>query len=127
MYKISNQTNEQYGKVVVIERTEDLGIETPFFAMEAAKKNCRLWREQGANNVRFLVDGQVLTPKQLETWAREENKLIPRCAWCAKFLQGEVFRHGLCGTSLFCTQSCADKDYQERIEKQMDEEEIEYL
>lgn len=127
MYKVSNSTHEQHGKVVVIERSDEGDIETPFFAMHAALKSRRLWREQGAKNVRFLVDERVMTPRQMETWVHEEYQSLPKCAWCVKILAGDVYTHRLCGSGLFCSQSCADKDYHEAIERLKDEEEIEYL
>jgi hypothetical protein len=125
MYKVSNQTTE-YGNVVIIEQDED-GIEAPFFAVQQALKNRRLWRESGATKVRFLVGGKIMSPKEMESWSREEYKSLPKCPTCIKILSGNVFTHRLSGTDIFCTQACADQDYNQKIERLKDEEEIDYL
>lgn len=127
MYKVSNSKHEQYGKVVIIERVEEGGIETPFFAVQAALKSRRLWKEEGIKNIRFLVHDQVMTPSQLESWSREEYQSLPKCADCAKILSGEVHTHQLSIGSLFCSQACADQNYYEKVERLKDEEEIGYL
>jgi hypothetical protein len=127
MYKVFNSKHEQYGKVVVIERSDEGLIETPFFAVQAALKNRRLWKEEGAKNIKFLVIDQVMTPFQMESWSREEYRSLPKCVNCAKILGGEVHTHQLCGDSLFCSQDCTDKNYHEKIERLKDEEEIHYL
>jgi hypothetical protein len=123
MYKICNLQHPQYGNVVLIERAEE-GIEKPFFAVQAALKSRRLWRESGIDKVRFLIDGEIMSIKEIEAWARQEYKSLPKCPWCIKILHGDVFTHALCGIDVFCSQSCADKDYQEKMRNG---EEIEYL
>lgn len=127
MYKVSNLTDQQYGKVVAIERAEDGDIETPFFAWQRALTQRRFWREQGAKNVRYLVVGQIMTSKQLELWSYEEYKSLPKCTNCAKILGGDVYTHRYCGHSLFCTQACADTHYHQEMDKLKDEEEIDYF
>lgn len=65
--------------------------------------------------------------KQAEHWAYEEYKALPKCKTCAQILDGNVYSHQLCRSGLFCSASCADKDYLEEVEKLKDEEEIDYL
>lgn len=126
MYKVSNLQHEQYGNVVHIERVEESSIDTPFFAWQQAIKSRRLWQESGTQKIRFLVDDQIMTAKQLEAWSVEEYKRLPKCEACAKILGGDVYTHRLCGHFLFCSQSCADKNYHQEVEKLKDEEDIDY-
>lgn len=127
MYKVSNSADKIYGNVVIIEITEDQGEVLPFFAMQQAFKNRRLWKESGATKVRFLVDGKIMSTKEMEVWSREEYQSLPKCAWCAKVLGGVVYTHRLCGSDLFCLQEHADKDYHHKLDKMKDEEEVESL
>src|SRR5690606_32843265 len=95
--------------------------ETPFQAVNRATSLRRLWLEEGARKVRILVDGQVMILKRAETWAAEEYRSLPKCEECAKILGEDVFTHQYCGTSLFCSQVCADKNF-DYIVSQWDEE-----
>jgi hypothetical protein len=126
MYKVSNITHEQYGKVIAIERAADGNIQTPFFAWQRALTQRRLWREQGAKNVRYLVLGEVMSIRQLESWSHEEYKSLPKCGECGSILGGDVYTHQLCSSNLFCKQDCADANYHEAMEKLKDEEEIDF-
>lgn len=126
MYQVSKSTDEKYGKVIVITSHQEKGEKTPFFAMQRALKSKRLWRKKRTFKVRFLVDGQIMTLIQLEKWAADEYKSLPKCANCAVILDGDVYTHQFCGSNLFCSQACADQSYDEEIEE-MNEEEIEYL
>jgi hypothetical protein len=127
MFCVSKSIDEKYGKVITITLHEGGKIKTPFFAMQRALKSRRLWRKQTTSKVRFLVDGQVMTPAQLEKWSHDEYQSLPKCSCCADLLGEDVHTHQLCGTDLFCSQSCADQDYNHEIEKIADEEEIDYL
>jgi hypothetical protein len=126
VYSVSRLTHETYGPVIVIEQTLNGSELTPFQAVQSACKDRRLWLETGLKKVRILVDNQILSPKQAEQWAREEYDNLPKCPYCVKVLNGKVFSHQLSG-GLFCSQECADRDYTAIIEKQKDEEEIDYL
>jgi len=127
MFCVSNLVHPQYGKVVFIQRAEEGNIETPFFAMQAALKNKRLWKAEGAKNVRFLVIDQIMTLSQINRWIHEEYQGLPKCANCAKILHGDVHTHQLGGDSLFCSPDCSGQDYHTQMEKLKDEEEIDYL
>ena len=127
MYNVNRQNHTKYGNVVEIVRQEIGTYATPFLAVNAAITAKRLWREEGAKKVRFLIDGQVMTVSQAEHWSNEEYKSLPKCYTCAKILGGNVYTHQLYGDRLFCSQSCADKDYSQEVEKRLDEEEIDYL
>ena len=83
--------------------------------------------ESGVKKVRFLIDEQVMSSKQVEHWANEEYKSLPKCEGCAKILDGDIHTHQFSGNKFFCSQICADKDYAEEVEKLKDEEEIDYL
>lgn len=126
MYKVSQEISPKYGNVIII-TCEEQGIKLPFDAMQQALKSRRLWRDSGTTKIRLLVDGQIMTTSQLERWAHEEYQTLPKCAYCASLLDGEVYTHQLCGNNLFCQQSCADQDYHTQAERIMDEIEIDYL
>lgn len=126
-YSISRQTHERHGSVITIERTEEAGQLTLYQTVDRACKEQRLWQEENIQKVRLLVDGQVMSHKQAEKWAHEEYQTLPKCHACAKVLGGEIHTHQFCGSHLFCSSSCADKDYLEEMEKLKDEEEIDYL
>jgi hypothetical protein len=82
--------------------------------------------DSGIKKVRLLIDDQLLSVKQAEHWAIEEYKTLPKCFGCAHLLNEDVVTHRLC-SELFCSEECADRDYNEQIEKLKDEEEIDYL
>lgn len=90
-----------------------------------ASKEARLLREAGAKKVRVLVDDKVMTLKQAELWAEEEYKDLPKCCGCAKIMEEDVITHRL-SSDLFCSQSCADRNYSEIIDKLKDEEDVDF-
>lgn len=122
MYIVSRSNDEQYGNVVAILRSED-GEISPFFVAEEAKKEKRLWEKQEKIKVRFMVDNQILTVKDLEKWAREEYHHLPKCGHCAHILCGDVHTNNLSSGTLFCSVLCADRDYHIQAEKLNDCEE----
>lgn len=127
MYNIAQKTHPKYGDVVEITRS-DLGMfSTPGLACNAAITNRRLWLESGSKKVRILVDDQVLTTAQAQKWADTEHKSLPKCHGCNAILDGLVLTHQLSIDGLFCSASCADKDYKEQVDKLNDEEECDYL
>lgn len=115
MYKVKRLTNEKYGKVIEILRSET-GEESPFFAVEMAKKKKRLWKEKGGKNIRFLVDNQILSQQELEKWSREEYASLPKCGWCAKVLDERVSTNPLSSGVLYCSQNCADTEYHQQMD-----------
>ena len=127
MYKVSKSIDPKYGNVIIIERTENEGIESPFLAMQDALKKRRLWKEISQSKIRLLVCGQIMTSTQADIWQKEESASLPKCAWCARYLVGELYNHRLSGTALFCSQACADQGFSEELEKLKDEEEFELL
>ena len=127
MYSVIRCSHERYGSVIHIERAENGSLTTPFQAVNSALKERRIWTESGTQKVRILIDNQVMTPKQAEHWANEEYKSLPKCEGCAKILNGDIHTHRLSSTKLFCSEPCANRDYDEEIEKLKDEEEIDYL
>lgn len=127
MYSVSRQTHPKHGNVIQIVR-EDGGIyQTPGLAYNYAAKTRRLWKEESNQKVRFLIDDQIMTSAQAETWVHVEYKSLPKCHVCSAILQGRVFTHKQCGEYLFCSSACADKDYQIYLDNLLDEEEIDYL
>jgi hypothetical protein len=126
MYTVSRLTHDRHGPVVFIERAVNGSHPTPYRAVNAACKERRLWKESGTKKVRILIDDQIFSPKQAEQWAQKEYVSLPKCAWCVKVLDGQIHSHRL-SESFFCSAECSDKDYNEKIEIQKDEEEIEYL
>jgi hypothetical protein len=126
MYSVSRLTHPDYGSVIKIERVMNGIHPTPFRAVQQGRKEQRLLRESGAKKVRFLIDEQVMSAVQAEAWADEEYANLPKCEGCAQVMGEDIFTHRMC-PYFFCTQACADRDYNERLEKLKDEEEIEYL
>lgn len=127
MYNVTRQTYPKYGDVVEITRSETGAFKTPGLACNAAITNRRLWLESGSKKVRILVDDQVLTTTQAQRWADAEHKSLPKCHRCNATLDGPVLTHQLSEDNLFCSHECADKDYQEQVDKLNDEEECDYL
>lgn len=126
MYTISRLTHEKYGSIILIERIEAGSFLVPFFAVQAAIKEQRLWLEEGAKKVRILIDDQVMSHKQAEQWATEEYTQLPKCAACATVLNEELHQHQF-SDDFYCSIQCADRAYDEWIEKLKDEEEAEHL
>jgi hypothetical protein len=127
MYSVNRFSHERHGSVVLIERVENGSFPTPFQAVQAALRERRLWQEAGTKKVRILVDDQVMSPKQAESWAHDEYKSLPKCYGCAKILDGNIHTHRLSRGNFFCSESCSDQNYLEEVEKMKDEEEIDYL
>lgn len=126
MYSVIRFSHPDHGPVIHIKMDMNGSERTPFQAVQSACKERRLWMESGIRRVRILIDHQVMTVKQAEHWAIEEYKIIPKCFGCAKPLNEDVITHQL-RSELFCSQECADKDYNEQIENLKDEIEIDYL
>lgn len=126
MYGVTRFSHPQHGPVIKIERLANGSQLTPFQAVQCACKERELWRGLGVKKVRILIDDQVMTPKQAEHWAKEEYAGLPKCPQCVKILNEDVFIHRL-RPDFFCSQDCADQNYDYQIEILKDEEEIEYL
>jgi hypothetical protein len=126
MYKVSKQIHERYGNIIEITRDDTGEFENPFQAINKAITIRRLWFEESNSKIRFLIEDQLLTRGRAEVWANNEYKSLPKCEECAKILSGSVYTHEFCGSSLFCSQSCSDKNYIFQIEKMNDNEENEY-
>jgi hypothetical protein len=124
MYNIIRQTHENYGCIVVIERTIDNKQMTPFQAVREAIKQQKLWIDESAKKVRILIDDQIMSTQQAEYWAKEEYAVLPKCKLCAKILNEDVISHQL-KIGFFCSQYCSDKDYNNQLEVLQDEEEFE--
>jgi hypothetical protein len=127
MYSVSLQIDPKLGNLIAIVRAEDGVYLSPFAAFNQAKQMLRLWLEEGIVKVRVLVDSQLMTVAQAKRWSSEEYKSLPKCGTCGTILGGQVYTHRLCDSSLFCSESCADKSYGEEANKINDEEDIEYL
>jgi hypothetical protein len=121
MYVVRQQQDEKYGNVVVLERQEN-GILSPFLALQQVFRQRRLWKESGVERVKLLIDGQIMTTSQAESWSREEYKSLPKCQECGAILSQDVYTHQFCDDNLFCSQRCADQNYHEKMEKIKDEE-----
>jgi hypothetical protein len=83
MYSVNRFSHERHGSVVLIERVENGSFPTPFQAVQAALRERRLWQEAGTKKVRILVDDQVMSPKQAESWAHDEYKSSIRIGFLA--------------------------------------------
>jgi hypothetical protein len=123
MYSVTRQSHVKYGNIIEIGKEDSGDCQTPFQAYNKAKMMRRLWLESDGGKVRILVDGKVMTVAQTEKWSNDEYRSLPKCEACANILRGDVYTHKFCGSNLFCSQSCADKDYNYRMEKLNEEEE----
>lgn len=127
MYSVSRQNHTRYGNIICIEPDNDGEFNTPFWAVQKLRNIKRLWKEESPKiKIRYLIDGQIMTISEAETWAIVEYKSLPKCEHCNKILGGHVYTHSLCGTNLFCSQECSDKNYINIINKREDEEEHEF-
>jgi hypothetical protein len=126
MYSVSKIVHEKYGKVVQITRDELGKINTPFEAFLKASHIRRIWNGKGKSKVRLLIDSQIMSISEADKWANDEYKSLPKCKECGNILNGKVYTHNLCGSNLFCKQSCADKNFNFEMEKLNDNEESEF-
>lgn len=113
--------------IIHINRVDGSGYVNPYQVYNAAHTMRRVAQEKDKVKLKFLVDLQVLTLAQLYSWANEEYKSLPKCYYCAAILSENVFTHKFRETELFCTQTCADKDYSICVERSNEEEDFEYL
>lgn len=127
MYSIKFTTHERHGFVIEVIRDENGTIISPFAAVQMVSKEKRLQQEAGLKKIRFLLEGQVLNIKQLEHWANEEYKVLPKCDSCAQILNEQFYTHRLSDMHRFCSQVCADQEFVEETEKLKELEEIDYL
>ncbi len=126
MYSVNKKVHDKYGNVVEIYKDVYGAYKNPDMAYRLAKLIRRTWKEESNLKVRFLIDGKVMQPSMAENWALSEYKSLPKCAHCICILDDNIFTHRL-SDNLFCSQSCADKDYNIEIDRVNDQEDIEYL
>jgi hypothetical protein len=117
MYKVSRQNHPKHNNVIELVVDENGEFKTPFQACNKALYMKRIWSEELNDKVKIIVNGQVMTNKQVEFWAHEEYKSLPKCEECAEILIGQVYNHRLSDNALFCKQSCADKNLEYLLEK----------
>lgn len=125
MYTIDKIIHTEYGNIIQINLDAGGLILTSFAVVQQAKKEHRLWKEQGIKKIRFLIDNQILTIQQVENWAIEEYKKIPKCDFCAHILKEDIFTNQL-SNKKFCSIVCNDKDYIEEMDKLKDEFECDF-
>lgn len=125
MYNVTKGGDSKYGNVVII-TTEDVGeFELPFAAIQKARNLKRNW--DTSKKIRFLINEQVFSINQLDSWAHNEYKSLSKCGSCPAILHDkEVFTHAF-SDKLFCCQLCADKDYKYYLETLDEEHECDYL
>ena len=125
MYNVIKETSDTYGNIISI-NTEDIGeFELPFDAIRLALSIKRQWIISG--KIRFLINGQVMSARQAESWANKEYKALAKCSGCPTILNGkDVYTNPHCGIKLFCSQLCADKDYKYYLENLDEEFECDY-
>lgn len=126
-YSIARIEHNRYKSILEITRVERGEYSSPFKVLNAGEKLRRTYLESDKIKLKFLVDGQVLTHAQFETWANEEYRALPKCQECAQILTDEVFTHHLDMQNFFCSQVCADRNYQTCLDRYSDEEECDYL
>lgn len=126
MYSVNKKDHDKYGSIIEIYKDIDGAFKNPEIALNKAKSMRRIWKEESNLKIRLLIDGKIMQPSVAESWARAEYKSLPKCNCCFCILDTNIFTHRL-SDNLFCSQSCADKDYDNEIEKINDQEDIEYL
>lgn len=125
MYNVSKDNNK-YGNVIIISISEIGEFELPFAAIQKAKSLKKEWITN--SKIRFLINEQILSTNQLDSWAIKEYSSLIKCSMCPTIINNKnVFTHTYSYDKLFCSQGCADKDYILYLEKLEDEEPIEYL
>lgn len=126
MYSVNRLTHERYGAAVQIVRDMNGLFLSPFQAVRYACREQRFWREAESKKILILIDDQVMSPQQAEHWANEEYKSLPKCYGCGNFLNENIYIHRLSSDRFYCSESCSDKGYMEKVEIMKDEEEIEF-
>lgn len=126
-YSIARIEHKKYKFILEVTRDEIGKYKNPFQVFNAGETLRRVYLESDKQKLKFLVDGQVLTLAQFETWANEEYKALPKCQACAAILTDDVFTHHLAMNHFFCSQTCSDKDYLYCLDRYSDEEECDYL
>jgi len=124
MFSIKRLQHPDYGSVVVIESV-DIGL-LPLQVISPAIKEYRAYRQQSVNPVRFLINEQIMTLPQMEKWAHDEHRSLPKCQSCAKILVGEVHPGGFRGDTFFCSELCAHQNYLQELDKIDDEHECDF-
>lgn len=121
MYSVILEEDPNYGKIISICRDEDGDCKTPFEVYQKVKSiNLN-------SKIKILVDDQLLSLFELNMWAHEEYKNLPKCQECFQILSRKLYTHQLCGYSFFCSENCANKNHAQKIESLNDLEDIEYL
>lgn len=126
MYNIKHYNHPQYNEVLQIEMLEDGRFLNPFQVVRRLEIDRRLLIEAG-HKIRILVNNQILTLKQAEQWADVEYKSLPKCEECGIILHGNIYNHNLSVGVFFCSEKCSTCNYNEKLEKMLDEREIDYL
>lgn len=125
MYNVARTKHSTYGNIIEIIKVEVGEFLDPFKACAQAKKLRKAWMNEEPSKIRILVDNQLLTEALVEKWAREEYHILPKCGECNKILLGEVLTHNL-ATGLFCSNLCADRNYNYWLDRMNDNEESEF-
>jgi hypothetical protein len=92
----------------------------PREAAKAAISICEHWRKiQPLANVAhgstggFTIPFEPCTYEELEAWAEKAYTNLAKCTECGNILGKETFTHDLvCDDEKFCSQNCADNNYQ---------------
>lgn len=125
MYNVTTGGDSKYGTIVIITIDNVGEFELPFDAIRKAKSLRKAMNT--TKKIRFLIDEQVFSLNQLDSWAFNEYKSLSKCNNCPVILHDKnVFTHPFCREKLFCSQVCADEDYKLYLEKTEDEEECDY-
>lgn len=124
MYNVTKGGDSKYGNVIIINIEDNGEFELPFAAIQKARAIKREWLN--GKKIKFLINEELYSINQLDSWAHQEYKALPKCESCAKILKDQVYTHPLCGANLFCTQACADKDHKYLVDKRDGEEEHEF-
>ena len=94
----------------------------PVDAVEAAIAVCKAWRKdtkKGARTIQ-ICHGHTLgytmyfdpcTFKEGRSWAIEERKRLPKCPYCGCVVGEKKWRHSL-NDEPFCSEDCADSDFE---------------
>lgn len=124
-YSVYRLEHADYGAVIYIERNEDGTHAEAWKAVQVGFKEQRLWKQEGINQIRFLIDDQIMSNQMAEVWAQKEYFDLPKCFYCFQLIKENIFQHPN-NEQFFCSKSCSNLDYEQGVEKINNEEECDF-
>lgn len=123
MYNVYKEKHSVYGNIIVINIEDNGKFNLPFDAVNKGLTIKRLWKTK--SKIRFFINGQIMSAKEAESWANKEYKILEKCTACSNILINKCIIY--LNNKAYCSQLCADKDYQYYLDHLDEEVEIDYL